>query len=168
MEFPWLSRTTTPKPTLPNSRKVVPSKFSLRQFFGRGRHWTLCWEHVAAAWFVRVRWDCWKVARACEACWKICVLGRTLECMRSWFHRCHNVHITIAMRSTSFLFSWVRLINSLILKHQTVSDLQSLECFPKSHPTWGIPIEHRLLFWTPCHSLRICLQLGSSSSTNCA
>ena len=116
MALPWQSWTTTPRPALPNSRKMAPLKFSLRQFAGGGCHWTWCWGRVITVWLMRECWLYWKVSRACKACWRICALGKTLVLTRSWFRWCHIVHITIAMRSTFLLFLWVKLISSLVFE----------------------------------------------------
>ena len=61
-------------------------------------------------------WLGWKVARACEACWRTCALGKTFELTRSWFRRWEIVHINMAMRSIFFLFSWTTLIRSLVFE----------------------------------------------------
>ena len=38
--WPWLSRTTTPRPALPIFLKVAPSKLTFREFGGGGDHLT--------------------------------------------------------------------------------------------------------------------------------
>ena len=77
MAFPWQSWTTTPRIALPNFEKTAPSKFNLIQFVEGGRHWTRCWGRVIAAWLMSDCWLCWKVTRACEACWRTWALGKT-------------------------------------------------------------------------------------------
>ena len=89
---------------------------------------------------MRESWLCWKVARACEACSRICALEKTLVLTRSWFRRCHIVHITIAMRSTFFLFSWVRLINSLMF--EASSYLRSSKLGMVSHISSNVVHSH--------------------------
>ena len=62
--LPWLSWMTTPSPALPNSEKMAPSKFNLRQFGGGKHHCARGWGRDIAEGWLRDCWLCWKVANA--------------------------------------------------------------------------------------------------------
>ena len=141
--FPWLSWTTTPRPTLPNSRKTTPSKFSLRQFEGGGLQWAQGWGREAANGWLRDCWLCWKVAKDWVACWMTYSLGKAFKLTRSWLRRCQIVNITIAMSSKFFLFLWSTLFKSLVFeivyclrssKPRTTSHISS--SMAHSHNAW--------------------------------
>ena len=100
----------------------------------------------------REYWLCWKVVIVWDACWRTWALGKSFVLTRIWFHLCHIVHITMAMRSIFFRFSWTNLSRSLIfempcylrsLKSRIAS--QILSSMVHSHNAWitvSVPTPH--------------------------